>query len=63
MYCPGGVRHIGGASLTRAFAWNVGTCRPDIVCGQSVVDEREFLERSSPREVEYRCGARGQTVS
>ncbi len=31
--CPGGVRHVGGASLVRALAWNVGTCRPDTVAG------------------------------
>jgi hypothetical protein len=27
-YCPGGVRHEGGASLAQAPVWNVGTCRP-----------------------------------
>lgn len=31
--CPGGVRHVGGASLVRALAWNVGTCRPDTAVG------------------------------
>lgn len=30
-YGPDGVRHIGGASLARALAWNVRTCRPDTV--------------------------------
>jgi hypothetical protein len=29
VYCPGGVRHTGGASLTRALVRNVGTCRAD----------------------------------
>jgi hypothetical protein len=27
--CPGGIRHEGGVTLHLAFAWNVGTCRPD----------------------------------
>ena len=31
--CPDGVRHVGGASLARALAWNVRTCRPDTVAG------------------------------
>jgi len=31
--CPDGVRHIGGASLILALAWNVRTCRPDTVAG------------------------------
>src|SRR5712691_10359173 len=31
--CPDGVRHIGGASLARALARNVGTCRPDTAAG------------------------------
>ena len=26
---PDGIRHEGGVTLTRALAWNVGTCRPD----------------------------------
>jgi hypothetical protein len=26
---PGGIRHEGGVTLRRAFARNVGTCRPD----------------------------------
>ena len=29
IYCPGGVRHGGGASSVQALARNVGTCRPD----------------------------------
>ena len=28
-YCPDGIRHEGGVTLHLAFAWNVGTCRPD----------------------------------
>ena len=28
-YCLSGPRHKGGVTLTQAFAWNVGTCRPD----------------------------------
>jgi hypothetical protein len=31
--CPDGVRHVGGASLAWALAWNVGTCRPDTGAG------------------------------
>jgi len=32
-YGPDGVRHVDGASLARALAWNLGTCRPDtVVC-------------------------------
>jgi len=31
--CPDGVRHVGGASLIRALARNVRTCRPDTVPG------------------------------
>ena len=27
---PGGIRHEGGVTLRQAFAWNVGTCRPDV---------------------------------
>ena len=33
-YCPGGVRHGGGASLVRALVRNVGTCRPETAGGQ-----------------------------
>lgn len=33
MYCPDGIRHIDGASLAWALAWNVGTCRPDTAAG------------------------------
>jgi hypothetical protein len=28
-YYPDGIRHKGGVTLHLAFAWNVGTCRPD----------------------------------
>ena len=31
VYCPGGARHGGGASLVQALARNVGTRRPDTV--------------------------------
>jgi hypothetical protein len=27
--CPDGIRHEGGVKLSQAFAWNMGTCRPD----------------------------------
>ena len=27
--CPDDIRHEGGVTLHLAFAWNVGTCRPD----------------------------------
>ena len=26
---PDGIRHEGGVKLDQAFAWNMGTCRPD----------------------------------
>lgn len=29
VYCPGGVRHKGGASLAQALVRNMGTCRSD----------------------------------
>ena len=29
VYCLGGVRHKGGATLNQALVWNVGTCRSD----------------------------------
>ena len=28
-YGPDGIRHEGGVTLRRAFAWNVGTCGSD----------------------------------
>jgi len=28
-YCPGGIRHEGGATLCQASMGNVGPCRPD----------------------------------
>ena len=28
--CPDGIRHGGGVKLSQAFAWNMGTCRPDV---------------------------------
>ena len=30
VYCLDGVRHKGGVNLIQAFAWNLGTCRPDV---------------------------------
>jgi hypothetical protein len=29
-YCPGGIRHEGGATLCQASVGNVGPCRPDV---------------------------------
>jgi hypothetical protein len=29
VYCLGGVRHKDSVDLIQAFAWNLGTCRPD----------------------------------
>jgi len=29
VYCPTGVRHVGGVTLIQALVRNVGTCRPD----------------------------------
>lgn len=34
VYCPDGVRHVGGASLAWALARNVRTCRPYTVAGR-----------------------------
>ena len=48
VYGPDGVRHVGGASLVWASAWNVRTCRLDMVAGRVVGDEREYLKRSTP---------------
>ena len=33
-YCPGGVRHSGGANSVQALVRNVGTCRPDTEVGR-----------------------------
>ena len=30
VYCPTGVRHVGGVNLNQALVRNVGTCRPDV---------------------------------
>jgi hypothetical protein len=35
VYCPGGVRHEGSASLARALVRNMGTCRPDMVASST----------------------------
>jgi len=40
VYCLGGVRHKGGANLIRAFAWNLGNCRPDDKGETQVEDPR-----------------------
>ena len=61
--CPDGVRHVGGASLVRALARNVGTCRPDTARPARAGGERECPKRTTPRGAEYRRGARGRTVS
>ena len=47
--CPDGIRHEGGVTLHLAFAWNVGTCRPDakgeIQMGGPHKDESTEAER------------------
>jgi hypothetical protein len=40
VYCLGGVRHKGGVNLIQAFAWNLGTCRPDVKGEIQVEDPR-----------------------
>ena len=40
VYCLGGVRHKGGVNLIQAFAWNLGTCRPDVKGEAQVEDPR-----------------------
>ena len=40
VYCLGGVRHKGGVNLIQAFAWNLGTCRPDDKGETQVEDPR-----------------------
>jgi len=40
VYCLGGVRHKGGMTLIQAFAWNLGTCRPDAKGETQVEDPR-----------------------
>jgi hypothetical protein len=40
VYCLGGVRHKGGVNLIQAFAWNLGTCRPDVKGETQVEDPR-----------------------
>jgi hypothetical protein len=48
-YCPGAVRHEGGASLARASVWNTGTCRPAPAGGQWRSDGlRSRVEGRSP---------------
>ncbi len=40
VYCLGGVRHKDGVNLIQAFAWNLGTCRPDAKGEIQVEDPR-----------------------
>ena len=40
VYCLGGVRHKDGVNLIRAFAWNLGICRPDAKGETQVEDPR-----------------------
>jgi hypothetical protein len=40
VYCLGGVRHKDGVNLIQAFAWNLGTCRPDAKGEAQVEDPR-----------------------
>jgi len=41
VYCPGGVRRVGGVSLVWASARNAGTCRPESDSRRPVEGERE----------------------
>ena len=49
VYCPGGVRHKGGASLAQAPVWNVGTWRPipRLASGECRVQVREGETRAA----------------
>ena len=51
VYCPGGVRHAGGASLVWALVRNVGTRHPDtvwsIVAGESENPKGQIPEGQS----------------
>jgi hypothetical protein len=40
-YCPGGVRHTGGASLVQALVRNVGTCRPMLEAAELLGGDRK----------------------
>lgn len=68
VYCPGGVRHEGGASSAQALVWNVGTCRFARTADQwrrvglRSDAPREDSKRRKPRGAEYRCEAQGRTA-
>jgi len=45
VYCPTGVRHVGGVTLNQALVRNVGTCRPDAK-GEAQADSIRKGERT-----------------
>jgi hypothetical protein len=45
VYCPTGVRHVGGVTLDQALVRNVGTCRPDAK-GEAQADSIRKGERT-----------------
>src|SRR3954470_2744658 len=55
--CPDGVRHGGGASLARALARNVETCRPDTAAG--LVGRRREGEPQADKTARGRVPMRG----
>ena len=63
VYCPGGVRRVGGVSLVRASAWNAGTCRSGNVSGVRAEQEEEPQVVKSREGLSTGYGAQGRTVS
>jgi hypothetical protein len=53
VYCPIGVRHVGGATLIQAQVRNVGTCRPDAK-GEAQADS---IRKGESTDAGHRGGA------
>ena len=53
VYCPIGVRHVGGATLIQAQVRNVGTCRPDAK-GEAQADS---IRKGESTDAGHRDGA------
>ena len=68
VYCPGGVRHRGGASLFCGFCMERGKAGSDTGAPRPLLmaagdGERESVRRRKSRGAEYRCGIRWRTGS
>jgi hypothetical protein len=63
VYCPDGVRRVGGVSLVRASARNAGTCRSGIVRLFLAGREGVLQVVKSHEELSTGYGAQGRTVS